>query len=322
MTISPELAGNILLGLVLVVGVLLGLFLPRLFSRSRYQSSQIHRSSEPCGDDVENLKKLNEDLAAKTRALEAKELELTLINKRLQKLEEAKSKFVAVTTHQLRTPLSAIKWTFNMLQGGQLGALSADEKTFVNKGSESTERMIKIVNDLLKVDQIEAERKDYQFTSIQLEDLVESVIFEFENQAESKKIEVNIKKPARPLPTMEADAFKLRMVLENLIDNAIKYNHYKGRVEVILSDENINTTKNTVEITIADTGIGIPTEEREKIFSKFFRATNAVAAEPDGSGLGLYLSRDIIEKHGGTLWFETGQEGTRFHISLPLHQRT
>jgi len=110
--------------------------------------------------------------------------------------------------------------------------------------------------------------------------------------------------------------------LENLIDNAIKYNHYKGRVEVILSDENINTTKNTVEITIADTGIGIPTEEREKIFSKFFRATNAVAAEPNGSGLGLYLSRDIIEKHGGTLWFETSQEGTRFHISLPLHQRT
>lgn len=320
MIVTPTLAANILLGLILLAGILLGWLLPRLFSGSNKR--KITRKSGFNNDDVESLKKLNQDLANKTRALEAKELELTLTNKRLQKLEEAKSKFVAVTTHQLRTPLSAIKWTFNMLQGGQLGALSADEKIFVNKGAESTERMIKIVNDLLKVDQIEAERKDYRFAPVQLEELVESVVFEFENQAESKKIEVNVKKPIKSLPTVEADAFKLRMVLENLIDNAIKYNHYKGQVDIILSDDNINSVKNTVEIIITDTGIGIPVSEREKIFSKFFRASNAVAAEPDGSGLGLYLSRDIIEKHQGTLWFETSREGTRFHISLPLHQKS
>lgn len=308
---SSSLAANILLGLTLLAGGLLGFILAK---RTKHKTNSHHVVA------LANLKKSNGDLAAKTRALEAKELELTLANQRLQKLEEAKSKFVAVTTHQLRTPLSAIKWTFNMLQSGQLGALSNDQKTFIDKGAQSTERMIKIVNDLLKVDQIEAERKDYVFSPVQIEELVESIVFEFENQAESKKIEVSVKKPGKPLPTIEADPFKLRMVLENLIDNAIKYNRFKGRVEVVINDDNLNSTKNTVEIIVADTGIGIPAAERRKIFDKFFRASNAVAAEPDGSGLGLYLSRDIIEKHGGTMWFETDETGTRFLLSLPLHQ--
>lgn len=319
LTLTPIIAANA----ILIVAVLLGFGLGNLWTKWR-EKRKIKQGLDPhqqiISDDLERMKQINKELANKTRALEAKEIELTLTNRRLQKLEEAKSKFVAVTTHQLRTPLSAIKWTFNMIITGQLGPLTPDQKTFLDKGYQSTERMIKIVNDLLNLDQIEAERKDYNFIPVKLEELIESVTFEFENQAESKKIDLSVQKPGKPLPAVEADPLKLRLVFENLIDNAIKYNHFRGKVTIIISDDNLNTTKNSVEIVISDTGIGIPPAERDKIFGKFFRAGNAVAVEPDGSGLGLYLSRDIIEKHNGTITFQSKDEGTDFHISLPLHQ--
>ncbi len=319
--ISPEiLAANLIIGLVLFLGAVLGFIIGRHNTRSKKLESNQVLLPTAVKEDVSSLKKVNAELETQARALQAKELELTLANQRLEKLEEAKSKFVAVTTHQLRTPLSAIKWTFNMVIAGQLGPISAEQKEVLDKGYQSTERMIKIVNDLLSVDKIEIDQKDYEFTPIQLEDLIESLLFEFSNHAESKHIELTIKKPGKPLPPVDVDPLKLRVVLENLIDNAIKYNRPNGKVEVALDDEKINTTRNSVEIIISDTGIGIPSEERAKIFNKFFRASNAVKTEPDGSGLGLYLAKDIIEKHKGTLRFETGETGTKFYLELPLHQ--
>ncbi|MBP9856100.1 MAG: HAMP domain-containing histidine kinase [Candidatus Pacebacteria bacterium] len=319
MFVSAALAANLMIGLIFIVGALLGFWI----GKSRGKNKITSVSSAPVHNhqaEMDRLKKALMEVESKGRAFEAKELELTLANKRLQSLEEAKSKFIAVTTHQLRTPLSAIKWTFNMVLAGQLGVINEEQKEVLQKGYQSTERMIKIVNDLLNIDQIETERKDYTFTPIQLEELAESILFEFSNQAESKKIELSLKKPAKPLPLVEADALKLRMVLENLIDNAIKYNRLHGQVDVILKDEKINTSHPIVEIVVSDTGIGIPVDDQKRMFNKFFRAGNAILNEPDGTGLGLYLSKDIIEKHGGTIHFETNPKGTHFHIDLPLHQ--
>lgn len=322
MDISAVTAANIMIGFILVAGAFLGYFVGWLKYGRNSKKSQFEKSFPIHNHEaeVEKLKKLNRELEVKSREFEGKEIELTMANKRLQSLEEAKSKFIAVTTHQLRTPLAAIKWTFNMILAGQLGAITDEQKEVLNKGYQSTERMIKIVNDLLNIDQIEAERKDYVFTPVQLEELAESILFEFSNQAESKKIELSLKKPAKPLPLIEVDPLKLRMVLENLIDNAIKYNRLHGQVEVELRDENLNTTRNSVEIVVRDSGIGIPIDEQKKVFNKFFRAGNAILTEPDGTGLGLYLSKDIIEKHNGTIHFETNPKGTSFHIDLPLHQ--
>lgn len=316
MLITGVTAANFLIGFIFIAGAIVGYFI----GRRRHQALTAPLHPIPPSPDVRSLQKSNRELEAETRALQAKELELRLANKRLQSLEEAKSKFIAVTTHQLRTPLAAIKWTFNMLIAGQLGSITSEQKEVLEKGYQSTERMISIVNDLLNIDNIEAERKDYAFVPIQLEELVESIIFEFTNQAESKKISLAIKKPSKTLPLVEVDPLKLRMVLENLIDNAIKYNRLGGKVEVVIKDDQINSSRSAVEIVVKDTGIGIPKAEQERVFNKFFRAGNAIAAEPDGSGLGLYLSRDIIEKHGGTIRFETSDQGTSFHINLPLHQ--
>ena len=317
--IPPEtLAANLIVGLVLFLGAILGF----IIGRARYKGAPVSHTLPTLkpADNLDQLKKLNSELESQTRALQAKGLELTLANQRLEKLEEAKSKFVTVTTHQLRTPLAAIKWTFNMIIAGQLGPISSEQKEVLEKGYQSTERMIKIVNDILSVDKIEIDQKDYQFSAVHLEDLIESLLYEFSNQAESKQIKLTFKKPGKPLPPAEVDALKLRIVLENLIDNAIKYNKLGGEAEVGIDDSKINTTRNSLEIMVKDTGIGIPPEERAKIFNKFFRASNAVKTEPDGSGLGLYLAKDIIEKHHGTIRFETGDTGTVFHLELPLHQ--
>ncbi len=271
---------------------------------------------------INELERINKEMDDKNRALYAKELELTLANEHLQGLEKAKSKFVSVTTHQLRTPLSAIKWTLDLVSKGQLGPITADQEKFLSKALTSTERVISIVNDLLKIDLVDENNEIYNFKSTDLSKLAEEVSFEFTNQLETKQIKLNINKPKALLPDIELEPNKIRMVLENILDNAIKYTPKGGTVELKISDERLNSAEPTVVVSVTDSGIGIPLEETDKIFQKFFRAGNAIKAEPDGSGLGLFLARDMVEKHGGSIWFKTDPgRGTTFSFSLPLHQK-
>lgn len=269
--------------------------------------------------------KINEKLVNKmnklSRVLYTKDLEIKMLKKQLANLDQAKSKFISVTTHQMRTPLSAIKWTLNMILSGQLGEVTEEQKEFLQKGYDSTQKMIVIVNNLLNLNQRESLRDDYSFSLVNLEELVKDTMSEFANQVESKKIDFVFKKSAGQIPKIEVDQAKIKMVLENLFDNAIKYTPHDGQVVVSLSDKNLNTANSQVEISVTDSGIGIPEEEQKKIFHKFFRASNAVLQEPDGSGIGLYISKDIVEKHHGTLWFESqAGKGTTFHLLLPLNQ--
>lgn len=272
---------------------------------------------------VKALKKFTKEMEKDARAIKAKDFELEMANKRLETLEEAKSKFVSVTAHQLRTPLSAIKWTFDMILTGRLGTINAEQKEFLNKGFASTERMIHIVNDLLHVDQMNTDKTELVFEQVDLNSLIDSVSFEFTNQATSKEIKLQIKKSAKSLPMIVGDQVKLRIVLENLLDNAVKYTLKGGEVILTASDAKLNTAEAVVEISIKDSGIGIPEVEKSKIFSKFFRATNAIRTEPDGSGIGLFIAKDIVEKHGGSLWYETSADnGSTFYLTLPVHRKS
>ncbi len=271
---------------------------------------------------IKDIERLNQELTDYAKELFDKDFELTLANKRLQMLEQAKSKFVSVTTHQLRTPLAAIKWTFHMVLQEGLGKINPEQKEFLQKGFDSTQRIISIVNDLLNIDYIEANKLDYHFIPIKLDELIEGLIFEFTNHAESKKIKLNFLKPNKIPPEVNADPIKISMVLENLVDNAIKYTSPGGSVSVELNDDKLNSAEATLEVKVIDSGIGIPPTEQEKIFHRFFRASNAVKQSPDGSGLGLFISRDIIQKHGGQMWFESKEgKGTHFHFTLPIHRK-
>ncbi|MDQ5957750.1 MAG: Histidine kinase protein, partial [Patescibacteria group bacterium] len=272
-------------------------------------------------NQTEWLRSYNKKIEETTRTLRAKEIELTLAKEQLANLENAKSEFISVTTHELRTPLSAIKWTFNMIMSEQLGPVNTEQKEFLDKGYQSTLKMISIVNNLVHIDHATTKKEDYNFVPTDLGNLVEGVIAEFTNQAISKKIDLNFVKPGKAWAQADVDQNKIRMMLENLVDNAIKYTPKSGRITVSLADSRLNSAQPAVEIAVADTGVGIPKEEQPKIFHKFFRASNARLAEPDGSGIGLYIAKDIIDRHHGSMWFNSEEgKGTTFHIVLPLHQ--
>jgi signal transduction histidine kinase len=270
---------------------------------------------------VEELERLNKQLEQTANKLYAKDVELTLANQKLQTLEAAKSKFIAVTTHQLRTPLAAVKWTFDLVIKEQLGSLTAEQKEFLQKGYQSAQRIITVVNELLNAGSFDRTDDAMNFVQVNFMELLDSVVFEFTNQSESKNIKLEVLKPSKALPLITLDPEKIRMVLENLIDNAIKYTHKNGAVTIVVDDAKINTVNPSIDLVVSDTGIGILPEDQKKIFQKFYRAANAVQVEPDGTGLGLFIGRDIIIKHHGTIWFvsDPGQ-GTKFHVTLPINQ--
>lgn len=311
---------SILIPIFLVAfGFGLGWFLQR---KKSHVSALIHEAKFKAGQ-IDKLEKANKDLAAITRTLSAKEFELINANRRLRELENAKAKFVSVTTHQLRTPLAGIKWTFNMLQTGQLGSITDEQKEFIDKGVDSTQKMIQIVNDLLHINLADDQTADALILEpVDLPALVEEVAAEFFSPAGSKKINLTVSKPAGALPPVSADRGKIKMSLENLVDNAIKYTPMSGQVTINISDKNLNSANPNIEISVRDSGIGISQADQSKIFQKFFRSTKAVSVEPDGSGLGLYIVKDIVEKHHGSVWFESeAGQGTTFHLSLPLKQK-
>lgn len=249
-----------------------------------------------------------------TKLLIRRDLELSRANEKLQKFDETKSNFISVVAHQLRTPLSGVKWTLSMLIGGDMGELNNDQKTFLMKTYESNTRMIALVNDMLVADGIQSGRMHYGFKHIDIEDLFDNVLFEVNPQAVKKNISLKYKNKIEKLPKIYADPDKMRAVIQNLLENAIKYTIDKGKVEINIVQENDHLV-----ISIADDGIGIPADQTKDIFMKFFRARNAIKHEANGSGLGLFIAKEIVEKNGGTLWFE-GREGggTTFYFTVPL----
>lgn len=274
-------------------------------------------------ENVVPTEEWQQKLEAKDREIKAKELALNLASKRLDKLDTAKFEFVSVTTHQLRTPLSAIKWTFHMLVSGQLGPVTDEQKIFLQKGYESTDRAINIVNELLKIDSIQEgkdARRDYSFSNVNLAELLDDVAFLFAKQLQEKNIKFIFNRPANPV-IAEVDARRLHIVFENLFDNAVKYSRSGGEVTVTLSDDKLNSARSAAEIIFSDTGIGVPSAEQSKIFQRFFRASNAVKLVTDGNGLGLAIIKDIIDNHEGEIRFESRENaGTSFYITLPLQQ--
>ncbi len=270
----------------------------------------------------QEIKKKNEELEVRTRELQAKDLELTLANKRLQELEQAKSDFIAVSTHQLRTPLAAIKWTLHMLLHDDANHLSEDQKRFLSASYDSVERIISTVNQLLNLDQIvEEEQEEFHLVMTDLVKLIDGVIGEFLAPAQARQVKLFFNKPNNRLPDIKLDPVKISMVMENLIDNAVKYSKPDGQIVVAINDDKVNSARNIVEIVVTDQGIGIPEAEQGKIFQRFYRAVNALRASPNGIGLGLFAAKDIITRHSGEIWFVSQEnKGTEFHFTLPLRQ--
>lgn len=229
-------------------------------------------------------------------------------------VEKMKTEFVSLAAHQLRTPLSAIKWALRMLLDGDMGSIKKDQKNFLEKTYQSNERMITLVNDLLNLTRIEEGKYLYNPTATQLELVAKFVVDSYKDEAKAKNIKLTLRKSDSLLRSVKIDVEKIRLAMQNIIDNAIRYSADGSEVVVsCLGNEK------EIEFSVQDGGIGIPKDQRSRIFSKFFRGSNAVRIDTDGSGLGLYIAKNIIEAHGGRIWFESEPEkGATFHFSLPI----
>jgi len=232
---------------------------------------------------------------------------------REKNIEIMKSEFVSVSAHQLRTPLSAIKWTLRAILDGDAGNLNHEQGELLQKTYVSNERMITLVNDLLDVSRIEEGRNVYKPTLGDLEQLIKYFIDSYKNEAERKQVKLEFKKENRKVPKIMFDQEKMKLVVQNLIANAIRYTPAGGKVTVFLKSD-----KKEVEIAVHDTGVGIPQNQQQRVFTKFFRAQNVIRMETEGTGLGLFISKNIVEAHGGRIWFESEEnKGTTFYVSLP-----
>lgn len=228
-------------------------------------------------------------------------------------VERMKTEFVSLVAHQLRTPLSAIKWAVKMLLDGDLGPITEEQRDFIEKTYRSNERIIGLINDLLDVTRIEEGRYLYKPVLADIGEICQFVINSYKGQIERKKIKFEFKKPEKKLPLVKLDVEKMGLAIENLLNNAISYTPPGGCVTISLNCEN-----NKLKFSIQDTGIGILREQQKRVFTKFFRGANAVRAETEGTGLGLFIVKNIIKAHGGEVWFESEEnKGTTFYFTLP-----
>lgn len=228
--------------------------------------------------------------------------------------EQMKSDFVSFVTHQLRTPLSGIKWMLELAT--DMTENPEEVQSFIRDARVSTDRLIELVNNLLDISRLERGRLQIALRRIDLADLTKGVVGEITPLLLEKKQTLSIL-AADDLPQPYADVQLLRQAILNLVSNAIKYTPAGGEIRIQIACEN-----NRIRWAIKDTGIGIPKADLGKLFEKFYRAENASAIETKGTGLGLYLVRLIVEQFGGNVWCESEEgAGSTFQFTLPLNVR-
>ncbi|TAK96732.1 HAMP domain-containing protein, partial [Patescibacteria group bacterium] len=230
-------------------------------------------------------------------------------------VEKAKSDFVSLTSHQLRTPLTSIKWLIELLLNPKNGKLNRKQRDFLKTAYASTKRLMFLIGDLLSVSHIETGKINLNTKLTSIGTVLKSILQDLEPQISSKELAVSLKL-AKNVPEISVDNNLIKQALTNIISNSVKYTPEKGKV-------GISTKKagESLVIEITDNGLGIPQEEQKDIFKRFFRASNVQTEFTDGTGLGLFISQSLVGLSGGTISFQsTVGKGTTFWVTLPLNQ--
>ena len=271
--------------------------------------------------ELRSAKKLKQALEEKTMAFDQtskllieKSIELLDQNLRLQKLLEAKTDFIDIASHQLRTPATEVKWGIDVLREGTLGTLSDTQHAHLEKLFRATEKMIRLIDDLLKMVSVEEGFKKIMIAPYPFDELVEIILEHVRTHFINRKIVV-IKDLRCRTSVMSIDAEAMRMVFFNLIENAFYYTPPGGTITVKSAIQD-NTH---IYFEVQDTGIGIQQQKQHSIFQKFKRGEIAAHMNAGGIGLGLYIAKNIVKQHRGQINFQSQEgKGTMFHFSIPL----
>ena len=228
-------------------------------------------------------------------------------------INKMKNEFISIASHQLRSPLTSVKWILELFQKDELGKLTPEQAEYLRILNENNERMIHLVNNLLNISRIETKNIKIEKKPIKIKSLIDEIVKNAQIEALPKNIKIEVKTSSHIPSTIKTDKNKLEIILQNLIDNAIKYSHQNGQISI-----RFTYPRSTIKIEIKDNGVGIPEKEQNYIFQKFFRAANATRRQITGTGLGLYLAKSITEALGGKISFKSKEGvGSTFWIELP-----
>jgi signal transduction histidine kinase len=230
----------------------------------------------------------------------------------IARANKMKTEFVSIASHQLKTPLSEINWEIELLVSKFSKGLTVKQKNIIEEIGKSNRKMVRLVNDLLDVARIDQGRLALNSEKIDLVEIAEDVVNSNKILASSNRVRINLKTKGR-IKKAIGDKRKIWVVMDNLISNGIKYIEKRGLVDVLIAME-----KDFVKVTVTDNGVGIPKAQNDQIFQKFFRIDNEAKNKTEGTGLGLYISKNIIENSGGTIGFESVENvGSKFFFLLP-----
>ena len=259
---------------------------------------------------LQEVKDLNASLEQRI-ATATKELRAS--NAQLQRLDEVKDEFMSMASHQLRTPLTSIKGYVSMLLEGDAGAVKEEQAALLREAFNSSERMVRLIGDFLNVSRLQTGKFVLDKHPVDLVKLVQSELDSLKQTAISRG-HVFEYVQAKGVPVIEIDENKMQQVIMNFADNALYYSKDPSTIKVSLQKVN-----NWIEFKIKDTGIGVPKEQQEQLFGKFFRATNARKQRPDGTGVGLFLAKKVVDAHHGEIIFSSTEgKGSTFGFRLPI----
>ena len=239
--------------------------------------------------------------------------ELQTANTRLKELDKSKDEFISMASHQLRTPLTAIKGYLSLVLEGDIGPVTENEKKMIKRAFDSAQKMVYLIADLLNVSRLQSGKLIIESKPTNLAEVVEGEVAQLLETAQNRKIKLDYQKPASFL-TLIIDENKTRQVIMNFLDNAIYYTPAGGTITAAVQVNGQN-----VDFTVTDTGMGVPKEVQPHLFAKFYRADNARKMRPDGTGLGLFMAKKVIDAQGGTILFQSEEgKGSTFGFRFPL----
>ncbi len=233
-----------------------------------------------------------------------------------EELEKMRLDFVSMASHELRTPLTSIIGYLSVFINENKGRVAQSELDLLQKSLTSARQLLTLVQNLLNVNKIEREQMSVTAQTIDYLPIISKAVEDLKGQAVQKNVILNFNPPSK-LPQVLTDPIRISEVITNLVANAINYTNVGGKIDVL-----VNTTPNELITIVSDTGIGIPKEAIPHLFNKFFRVANTAQQAGKGTGLGLYISKSIVEKLGGKIWVESEvDKGSKFSFTLPLAER-